>query len=106
MIEYDPHYINIDGYSFRVHNATRMIAPQEQVINLVVTTQLRKKLGALPGDYFKLHVKNALTGLEYVLRCRIMHSFKIGPGLDLFSSVAFFTEKQAEYLYSIVGVGL
>lgn len=67
------------------------MAPQEQIIELVVTSTLRKKLGASPGDYFKLHVRNAITGLEYTLRCRVMHSFKIGPGLDLFSSVAFFT---------------
>jgi hypothetical protein len=67
------------------------MAPDEQVVNLVVTTQLRKKLGASAGDYFKLHVRNPTSGVEYVLRCRIMHSLKIGPGLDLFSSVAFFT---------------
>lgn len=79
------------------------MAPHEQVIDLVVTSQLRKKLAASPGDYFKLHVKNAETGTRYVVRCRIMHSFKIGPGLDLFSTVAFFTEQQAKYLYEAVG---
>jgi hypothetical protein len=78
----------------------------EQVINMVVTSQLRKKLAASPGDYFKLHVRNAETGTAYVIRCRIMHSLKIGPGLDLFSNVAFLTQQQAEYLYSAVGADL
>ena len=80
--------------------------PNEQVINMVVTSQLRKKLAASPGDYFKLHVRNAETRSAYVIRCRIMHSFKIGPGLDLFSNVAFLTQQQAEYLYSAVGADL
>jgi hypothetical protein len=71
------------------------MAPQEQIIELVVTSQLRKKLAASPGDYFKLHVRNADTGVAYVVRCRVMHSFKIGPGLDLYSNVAFMSQSQA-----------
>lgn len=55
--------MNIDAHSFRIHNASMQMAPQEQVINLVVTSQLRKRLGAAAGDYFKLHVSNAATGV-------------------------------------------
>jgi hypothetical protein len=92
VVEYDPHHININAHTFSLLNFSTIMAPQEQVINLVVTSQLRKKLGASPGDYYKLHVSNPKTGVSYLLRCRIMHSFKIGPGLDLFSNVAFFSQ--------------
>lgn len=73
---------------------------------MVVTSQLRKQLGASPGDFFKLHVRNAENGLAYSVRCRVMHSFKIGPGLDLFTRVAFMSQEQAEYLYKSVGASV
>jgi hypothetical protein len=92
ITDYDPNHININARNHPIFNASNLMAPKEQVINLVVTSQLRKKLGASPGDYFKLHVRNSATGTAYVLRCRVMHSFKIGPGLDLFSNMAFFTK--------------
>lgn len=103
---YDPKQINIDGHSFRIHNSSMQMAPEEQIINMVVTSQLRKKLGAAAGDYFKLHVSNAVTGVKYLVRCRILHSLKIGPGLDLFSNVVFISQEQAEYLYRIVGADI
>lgn len=68
------------------------MAYHEQVVNLAVTTQLRKKLGISAGDSYKLIVSNSITQKSYYIRCRIVHSFKIGPGLDLFSSIAFISE--------------
>ena len=68
-----------------------------------MTSLLRRLLGATPGDYFKLSFGNPQTEQYYQIRCRIMHSLKIAPGLDLFSPVAFISEEQANYLYKVVG---
>ena len=68
------------------------MAPEEQVINVATTSLLRRLLGARPGDYLKLTVASASNNKYYQLRCRLMHSLKIGPGLDLFSPVAFISE--------------
>jgi len=70
---------------------------------VAVTTLLRKKLGVMAGDYYKLRVSSVKTGKKYFLRCRIVHSFKVGPGIDLYSSLAFISEEQAAYIYRIMG---
>lgn len=64
---------------------------------------MRRFLGANPGDLFRLKVKNPNNGKHFLLRCRITHALKIGPGLDLFSKIAFMSEEQANYIYRILG---
>lgn len=63
--------------------------PKEQIIKIVVSSRTRKGLGVLPEDFTILYVENKLTGKSYQFRCQIMHSIKVGPGLDLYSSLAF-----------------
>lgn len=70
---------------------------------MAVTSLLRKKLGVLAGDYYKLRVSNKNNQKTYYLRCRIVHSFKVGPGVDLYSTLAFISEEQAAYIYEIMG---
>jgi hypothetical protein len=70
---------------------------------MIITSALRKKLGAIPGDYFKLIINNKDKDLSYYVRCRIKHSFKVTPGLDLFTPHAFVSEEQAQYIYQVLG---
>jgi ABC-type lipoprotein release transport system permease subunit len=79
------------------------IPEQEQVINVIVTSTLRKKLGAQPGDFFRLMVNNTLTGQSYFFRSRVTHSMKVAPGVDLYRSFAYMTESQASYLFEAIG---
>lgn len=97
---YDPHQINLNITSSDVLELPLVMAPEEQVIDIAVTSFLRKTLGASAGDYYKLTVSSGLK--KYSLRCRIVHSFKIGPGLDLFRPIAFLSEQQAAYLFRIL----
>lgn len=32
-----------------------------------------------------------------------MHSMKVGPGLDLYSSLTFISEEQTRYIYETIG---
>jgi hypothetical protein len=64
---------------------------------------MRKKLGAQPGDILKLVINDTLNHNNYYLRCKIAHSFKTAPGVDLFSSIVFMSEDQANYLFDIIG---
>lgn len=99
ITEFDHNSINLNYQEYHFANKTVTMAPRQQVIDIVVTSTLRKKLGVVPGDFYKLNIRNIQTGKSYLLRCRINHSFKIGPGIDLFSSIAFFSEEQAKYIY-------
>lgn len=67
------------------------IPPEEQVLNVVTSSTLRKKLGAQPGDIVKLVVNDTLNNHHYYMRCRLMHSFKMAPGIDLFRDMVFMT---------------
>ncbi len=80
------------------------MAPSEQVINLVVSTPLRKKLGVNAGDYYKMIVQNTGKNRSYFLRARITHSFKAGPGFDMLGEKAFMSQQQADYIYKILNV--
>ena len=63
-------------------------------------------MGARPGDNFRLMVNNTLTGQHYYFRCRVMHSLKVAPGVDLFRSFAYLSESQAEYIFKAIGYDL
>ena len=68
-----------------------------------MTNLLRRRLGARPGDNFKLLVNNTHTGKSFSFRCRIMHSMKAAPGVDLFRSFAYLTQDQAQYIFKAIG---
>ena len=78
------------------------MAPEEQVINLVVSTKLRKQLGVNVGDIYKMKVYNYDKDIKYFMRCRIAHSFKAGPGFDILRKQAFISQEQAAYIYRIL----
>jgi len=82
------------------------MAPNEQVINLAITSLLRTILGVNAGDIYKITVSNNNKRLKFNLRSRIKHSLKIGPGLDLFRRNAYLSEDQAKYIYEILEVPL
>lgn len=65
------------------------MAPEEQVINLVVSSALRNQLGVEVGSYYKMVMSNKVENIEYVTRARITHSFKAGPGFDILGRKAF-----------------
>ena len=73
------------------------------MIRVVLTSLLRRKLGASAGDYFKLLVNNTLTGQGFYFRCQVMHSLKVAPGVDLFRSYAYMSEQQAHYIFQAIG---
>lgn len=81
-----------------------VMAPDEQVINLVVSSGLRKDLGVRVGDYYKMRVDNRYMNASYFLRAKITHSFKAGPGFDILGNKAFISTQQAAYIYRILGV--
>lgn len=63
---------------------TSKMAPQEQVIKLIVSSDLRKKLGVNVGDLYKLQLSTMDNpNSTYYLRAQITHSFKAGPGFDI-----------------------
>jgi ABC-type lipoprotein release transport system permease subunit len=68
------------------------MAPEEQVINMVVSSKLRKTLGVKIGDYYKMILTNQYKNLTYLVRSRITHSFKAGPGFDILWTKAFISE--------------
>jgi len=68
-----------------------------------MTTPLRKRLGVMPGDVIKLYVNETQSATSFYLRCRVMHSLKMMPGIDLYSSVVFMSVSQARYIHDIVG---
>lgn len=81
-----------------------VMAPEEQVINLVVSSGLRKDLGVRIGDNYKMIVENRLLNKSYFLRAKITHSFKAGPAFDMLGNKAFISTQQAAYIYRILGV--
>ncbi len=84
--------------------AQNLMAPQEQVIKLIVSSALRKKLGVNVGDFYKLQLFNSQNlSISYYLRAQITHSFKAGPGFDLLGEKAFISTQQADYIYRIMG---
>ena len=68
-----------------------------------MTSLLRRRLGAKPGDNFKLLINNTMNGQHYSFRCRVMHSLKAAPGVDLFRSFAYLSQDQAEYIFKAIG---
>lgn len=75
---------------------------QEQVINLAISSSMRKKLGSNPGYLYKLYVKNDTEHSRRYIRARVTHVLKTTPGYDILWSKAFLSEQQANYLYSLV----
>ena len=78
------------------------MAPNEQIIDLVVSSSLRSSLGINVGAMYKMKVKNSDNNISYYIRSRIVHSFKAGPGFDILPELAFITPQQANYLYEIL----
>jgi hypothetical protein len=63
LTDYDPHCLNVPESEFS-HKYYRIphIPQEEQVINMVISDTVRKKLGANAGDLLKLSVNNTVTG--------------------------------------------
>lgn len=76
----------------------------EQVINLAISSSMRKKLGSNPGYLYKLYVKNETVHKRLHIRARVTHVLKTTPGYDILWNKAFISEQQAKYLYSLVNV--
>lgn len=106
ITEVDPFKILVESNSTsQLQLMTKQIAPMEQVVDLVVSSGLRKKLGVNVGDYYKLRLANNKNpNITYELRARIVHSFKAGPGFDLLGEKAFMSEQQALYIYNTLGI--
>jgi len=49
------------------------------------------QLGAKVGDLYKLKLSSESSSSIYNIRSRIVHSYKIGPGMDLLRPQAFIT---------------
>lgn len=60
-------------------------------------------MGAKVGDLYKMRVTSNSTHYYLNIRSRIVHAYKIGPGMDLLRPQAFITESQAKYLLKILG---
>jgi hypothetical protein len=60
-------------------------------------------MGARPGDYFILTVNTTDTKKGYYFRCRVTHSLKVAPGVDLFRSFAYMSQEQAAYIFKAIG---
>ena len=79
------------------------MAPEEQIINFAASSLLKIQMGAKVGDLYKMRVSSKRIPYSFNIRSRIVHSYKVGPGMDLVRPQAFITEQQAQYLYRILG---
>ncbi len=105
IVDSDPYFINIQDNSNKNEEMELVkaeMAPHEQIINIVVTTTLRKQLGVNAGDEYKLLVFNKKNLKKFYLRSKITHSLKAGPGLDILRPEAYVSYEQAQYIYEIL----
>lgn len=66
------------------------MAPNEQIINFAASSLLKIQMGAKVGDLYKMTLKSNSTSFMNI-RSRMVHSYKIGPGMDLLRPQAFIT---------------
>jgi hypothetical protein len=60
-------------------------------------------MGSRVGDLYKMRVTSNSTPFYLNVRSKIVHSYKVGPGMDLLRPQAFITVQQAQYLHKILG---
>ena len=102
MGDFDPNKVNV-GDAGEFVQEFNMMAPQEQVVNFAASTLLKLQLGAKVGDLYKMRLKSDKATHHYNVRSRIVHSYKIGPGMDLIRPQAFISQEQARYIKRILG---
>lgn len=79
------------------------MAPQEQIINFAASSLLKIQMGAKVGDLYKMRLSSNNLIYDLNVRSRIVHSYKVGPGMDLLRPQAFITEQQAKYIKKVLG---
>lgn len=79
------------------------MAPNEQIINFAASSLLKLQMGSNVGDLYKMRITSKSTPYYLNIRSRIVHSYKVGPGMDLIRPQAFITEQQAKYLLKTLG---
>jgi len=50
-----------------------------------------------------MRIASKKTAYYLNIRSRIVHSYKVGPGMDLLRPQAFITAQQARYILRILG---
>lgn len=73
------------------------------MINFAASSLLKLQMGAKVGDLYKMRITSNFTPYYLNIRSRVVHTYKVGPGMDLFRPQAFITESQAKYLRKILG---
>lgn len=105
MTEFDPHRINVFNENMAVEDMLSLneMAPNEQIINFAASSLLKLQMGSNVGDLYKMRITSKSIPYYLNIRSKVVHSYKVGPGMDLLRPQAFITEQQAKYLLKILG---